>query len=374
MRDHEAISMIYDAGAGEVPWDDALLKLSDALDGATVMLAGGDLRSPGSFRANTARFDTGIWSSIGFSEADQFDPSINPAMIPVATAPVGHVFDRRSFLSDEEFRRDPFLSQLMMGQGLFHTRIVKLIEEHGYTFGGYISVPEQKGPIEGDLLARFEAFMPHLQRAFRLQRNLNEARCQIHGLLDALSGLSRGVVITDGRMRVLTMNALCEKIIARGDGFAVSQGRLTTRDRRSNSKLIQSITGLDIEQSADGFVPVPRDASKLPYGVTVLTAEGTHQSLQLPGAMAILLIHDPEMDDGTPDTKRLEAVFGLTGAEARVARFVPMGLSKAQMASRLGISENTVRSHFKSIREKTRTHSMLELSNRLAHLTGPMPR
>jgi len=52
----------------------------------------------------------------------------------------------------------------------------------------------------------------------------------------------------------------------------------------------------------------------------------------------------------------------LTGREETIARLVSKGATNAQIASEIGISEHTVRSHLRSIRRKWNVRNRVQMS------------
>ena len=58
-------------------------------------------------------------------------------------------------------------------------------------------------------------------------------------------------------------------------------------------------------------------------------------------------------------------MYGLTRAEARVARRLVSGASLKEIAAQIDVSHHTVRAHLKSILRKTGTHRQSELVRRI---------
>ena len=100
-------------------------------------------------------------------------------------------------------------------------------------------------------------------------------------------------------------------------------------------------------------IRVARPSGRPDYSVEVLPARRA-------GAVATLLITDPA-ERALPDAKRLIQRFGFTNGEARAARLATLALSKAQIADRLGLSENTVKSQLGAARNKIGARNAIEL-------------
>ena len=70
-------------------------------------------------------------------------------------------------------------------------------------------------------------------------------------------------------------------------------------------------------------------------------------------------------DDGADDIGLLRDVFGLTNAEAGVALALRRGVSLSDYAKAQGVSQNTVYTHLRRVRDKTGCHRLPELIGRL---------
>ena len=81
----------------------------------------------------------------------------------------------------------------------------------------------------------------------------------------------------------------------------------------------------------------------------------------------LVLIIDPNAQSRATSTA-IQATFGLTAAEARVAVLIGSGLSGPATAAMLGISPSTVKTHLKRCFEKTGVHSQVALSRILGAL------
>jgi DNA-binding CsgD family transcriptional regulator len=79
-----------------------------------------------------------------------------------------------------------------------------------------------------------------------------------------------------------------------------------------------------------------------------------------PTPAAIVFLRDPERSIA-PEMAALQGLFGLTPAEAIVARQLVSGRSVGEIAARHRLSLNTVRTHLKNIFAKTGVRRQTEL-------------
>lgn len=85
-------------------------------------------------------------------------------------------------------------------------------------------------------------------------------------------------------------------------------------------------------------------------------------------ALAVVLTHvDPLLPmgavEGEADRRRRRLLQSLTQRERQVVDLAAKGFSTVNIATLLGIAENTVRNHLRAAYRKTGTHSRLELSH-----------
>lgn len=83
--------------------------------------------------------------------------------------------------------------------------------------------------------------------------------------------------------------------------------------------------------------------------------------------LAIIFAEDPERDMAL-DLDRLMQGGGLSPAQARVALLAKEGLSTGEIAGRIGISENTARTHLRRAFAKLDCRDRRELAIRLIAL------
>jgi DNA-binding CsgD family transcriptional regulator len=120
-----------------------------------------------------------------------------------------------------------------------------------------------------------------------------------------------------------------------------------------------------------GALSVPRPSDGHLVTLLVSSVRGRDidrfADLRMPDPAVLLFIVDPANRAGIPLSWMMDG-YGLTGAEARVALAASSGLTILEAANRLGVSQNTIKTHLRRIFAKTGTSRQSELTRLTAAL------
>jgi len=182
-----------------------------------------------------------------------------------------------------------------------------------------------------------------------------------------LDRLDRGVILLDGKGRVLDANAMARRVLQDRNGMQLRGGRLRFTDKGMNERVAQLVAAQrgGPRGAARAIAAWVRHDEAPPYRVVVMTVPDDSDER---GAALAILIFGPLGRRGIA-LDVLMQVYGLTRAQAEVARNLFAGLSVEQVAAVLELSLNTVRTHLKHIFTKCDVQSQGELLQLLA--SGP---
>lgn len=245
----------------------------------------------------------------------------------------------------------------------------------GFSFGLSGRAVEQTD----ERLRRFGRLLPHLSRALDASLQLGRHADGARQLARVLEGMQNAALLLDGGGRVTYANASAETLLAANDGLAVTRGgdlRLTAALPAEAAAMRRALgEALSVANGEDGALGAPlrltRPSGRAPLLIIPVPLPPPAFAIWelVEAARAMVIVIDPEA--GSLPAKSVQAAFGLTAAEARVAALVGGGLSGPESAAALGISPETVKTHLARCFAKTGVHSQAELARLLATLPRP---
>lgn len=224
--------------------------------------------------------------------------------------------------------------------------------------GAYLALALHRGLDDGgdfsaDQAARFAALAPHVRQACELQAALGaqaERQRRLHQHLDQLRA---GMIMCDGDGRVQWHNRCAGALLDAGDGIALRDGRLRAARRDEAERLRALFADVAGSRRASAFLTLGEAGRAL------------HVALQAPpgprpdGAVFLVLTRAGAGTAISPDA--IACLFGLSGAEARLAAGLVAGKTLEQYAAQRGVGIGTVRGQVKQVFAKTGTTRQAEL-------------
>src|SRR6202022_2717946 len=157
-----------------------------------------------------------------------------------------------------------------------------------------------------------------LAKAARLHTELGSLGWKPALALRALDQLAAAVIVADSDGRVIEINRAAERVLQRGDGLMIRNGKLGALDAFDRARLEAFIAAAAAEQktaAAIGRMRVQRHDGHPPY---ILTVAPLGADLSGSGApLALIVLADP--DQQSPSERDLAEFFGLLPAESRLA-------------------------------------------------------
>lgn len=187
------------------------------------------------------------------------------------------------------------------------------------------------------------------------------------GMSAAFDMANVGCIFFDRSGRVTSLNARAQTYL--GSDLQISNGQLRPRfpedvvSLRTEMKRI--LSGPDEPSTDTGIVLLSR-MDKGPIIVRLQRLSG-HMLDIFSSASMVALIDDPHVSR-QPSSKAVRDMFGLTAAEAEIALRLAEGASPREIAEQRSISYLTVRTHIRTIFQKTDTNRQSELTALLTRM------
>jgi len=182
-----------------------------------------------------------------------------------------------------------------------------------------------------------------------------------------LDRLDRGVVLLDAHGRIVDANSHALHVIRSCSGLRVRAGRLSFTDPELDEQLQLGLAGNGAGHRGGRAVLATRVRCRgsEPYRVVIRSVPPDADERKV---AFFVLLYAPNRQQGI-SLEVLRQVYGLTPAQAAVARSLFAGRSVEETARSFQVSLNTVRTHLKQIFTKCEVNSQAELLHLLA--VGP---
>lgn len=346
------IEAAYAAAEDARLWQPLLAALSGALGASGACLLAHDLVDTGSAIV-MAGFDPEAMRLYNehFHKVDAWAPSPNAPWLSQLDTVTDEAVTERAILLKTEFYS--FLKAYGISR-MIHTTLK--LERQGVA-GLSIYRRETDTPF-GVAETRFvKALAPHLRRALRIHELMADARHERQTAVDGLDASACGVLLVAHDGRVLHANHTAESILAMQDGLSLDRALLigstpgvTSTLRRLSEACGRTTSGEGT--SAGEALAIPRPSGRRALQVLVSPAKRIDAlGLQSHGVAAIVFVSDPERHS-LPSTRVLQALYGLTPAEATVAAHIGAGLTVEEIAGACGYTRQTVQWYNKQILSK----------------------
>jgi DNA-binding CsgD family transcriptional regulator len=186
-----------------------------------------------------------------------------------------------------------------------------------------------------------------------------------------LDGNPAAILLLDEQKRIVYANRRAEQFRSGSDGIRLSATSIVLAQKQDNDKLQQLIarvlSGMAVAGASAGLINVLRPSGRRAFRIAVARVSTRYGMLSAFRPAVCITIADPE---GTSclRTEYLAGAFGLTDAEAKLARLLANGEDLRCAANQLQITYGSARARLAQIFEKTQTRRQAELVRVL--LTG----
>ncbi|WP_428667605.1 helix-turn-helix transcriptional regulator [Reyranella sp.] len=362
--DFEAlVDRIYDTAASPASWGSTLTEISDALSSASSVLCGISVPEQRVTWSHLGRYDP---ASARIFCDHHFN---NPLMKVVPQRPVGEIVIPDEVLSVDHLRKSAFWGEVLQPYDIAHLAVIP-VSRRSDSFAAFniFRTPAQ-GPFTAHDRSAFERLTPHLRRAMQLQLRVEGYQHLVEGTLSALDQLAVGILILTNSASVAYANRKAREMHAEGGPILLHDGTVVARSAGRSAQLRRLISD-SLCGGAGGAVPLSEsDTRKSAVAVVApLRGRSVHalRAEGMPTVGAVIFVSAGSASDVAPTI--LTQLYGFTPAETRVALHIARGESVAAIASALGLSVNTVKTHTRRIFDKAGVRRQAEFCRTLSGL------
>jgi PAS domain-containing protein len=227
-----------------------------------------------------------------------------------------------------------------------------------------------RGEFNDDIMARMRRLTPHLQRTLRLMRSHDELRQATEVGGAALKSLSQGLLLLNRERQIQYANDFAEQLMQEGQACAASFGRWVQgpQSRIRVNELCAQVLRTGVPQSFSERVWLA-DGREDVYCFTIRAVATENLSKTRLWVHADLVVNiTRSRADAPPSIAQFNGWFGLSPAEARLARALAAGSTIEQYVRESAIKASTARTQVRALLEKTQTASLQGLMAVLGRL------
>jgi PAS domain-containing protein len=188
------------------------------------------------------------------------------------TVPAGRWVWVSDCLPETELRRDEWYNDYLLKAGIDEAVGVRLFESASHTVIFGVSHGIDQVPFTAAGIAALQGLLEPLGKAARLHTELGSLGWQSAIALRALDQVAAAVIVADSDGRVIEMHRTAERILQRGDGLTIRNGKLGALHAFDTTRLEAFIVAAPAEQktvAATGRMHIRRHDGHPPYILTV---------------------------------------------------------------------------------------------------------
>lgn len=211
------------------------------------------------------------------------------------------------------------------------------------------------GRYESADIERFALLHRHLKRALAIGLQLGTLGTIQKFGAEWFDRSNVGIVLLDAGKRIIFANSRAQELRSANDGLRFGRDGISLANRTENERLRALIArAVSNTEIPGGAMRGSRLSGRPAYGISVFAVSQNHSALSIFRPAAYVVITDPDRNPILP-AERLQAAFGLTRAQTRLALQLAGGDDLQSAAEKLAITYGTARTRLAQIFEKTGT-------------------
>lgn len=218
---------------------------------------------------------------------------------------------------------------------------------------------------------------PHVSKAAEVHRFTSEVRKKYNAVLAVLDRIPTGVLMVSHSREIILQNRRAQQLLEERSGLiADNSKRLIAQDEDTTAALNAAIASASATANGEGVqagvnVRLPRRDRRTPLVAVISPVRDADIEIEKGLTGALITLIDP-LSPLAIDPDIVALVYGLTKAEARVAKQILKGHSNTEISERLHVSSETIKSHIGAIFRKSGCQSRVAFVWRMFQLAPPI--
>jgi len=289
--------------------------------------------------------------------------------------PLGEPIIRSQAVPEEMILRNRYHREWALPKGLFDAVGVALVREKTMIGNATFSQHVSDGAIVDAQVSGLRVLSPHIRRAVIISNLFDMKAVEAATFSATVEALTAGVVLTDEDAKIVHANTAAATMLAASDPILERHGRIAVQSVTTSTSLHAAIAQAAKDEAALGQkgigIPIPRpDGDPLVVHVLPLRRGATRTGL-IQRAAAALFVASASGPLQLPHDALVQ-LYDLTPAEVRIFELICDGYTRDAIASQLGVSVATVKTHLLHVFEKTGCRRQVDLVRLSKSLTFPV--
>ena len=356
------ITALYEAAIAPDTWP-------TALDGAQALFGGSASQFYCWDEKNQCMAEYLTSTSFLFKRECDYYRAFDPRWKIKKTLAVGIIASCQDYFDANYVRRSGFYQDHSIKADRRYTMTTKLLNTGPTFFSFAVSRSPRQEPFDSKARHLLEGIQPHLKRAAAVHAQLRNLRREIETSRDMLDNVDAALLVLDADATVLRLNRAAEVLLQSKGNLGFMGGKLVALRHRETAHLhalVRSVV-LGAENGGHGGAMVLTDGSGNRVSVTVLKLVRHSTFLEKPD-QPLALLTVSTLTGSAPAQDRLTALFGLTRAEALLAREVADGKRLREVSLDRGVGMPTLRTQLRAVFAKTETTRQADLARLISRL------
>jgi DNA-binding CsgD family transcriptional regulator/PAS domain-containing protein len=349
---NEAASFFYEAALGRVSWAEPLAQAAKIMNASNAVFS---VRDPITRKAHFSfgNFGTDPTFTRNFAETYAF---LSPFVIATAISPEGKAVNPINLIGRDDYERGRFYKEWSAPQR-YHDYLGSVLLRQPnaiYTiaFGRTTDLPLFNQSDHEKL----EILTPHVTRALQISEKLNTFEREKAELLSTIDALTTPIILIDSDRVIRQINSAAIALMEQEKGITNQGGKLRFAEPGVEQEF-RSACGVK-----HGHAAILRAMLKNGMQVHLLAhyVRDSGGSSQIEDERTLVVIDWPKTKT-VPIGENVRSRFGLTISELRVLLLLIDGRSITSVATDLGVSQNTIKTHIARMFDKTGTNRQQDL-------------